>query len=152
MGVGGVEEVYNALSSSGSVSSQSQTAVNRAVGDNANYGAFVAASGDIAKGSFQGGAWSGGDLGSLGTSQLATQSSAALGRYSKQIKDLQSQVASGIKADGTAFSTTELQEANARISKAKAEAVTIVGNAQLSSQIRDGESRAALENMAKGTF
>lgn len=85
MGVGGANELSDAIHAAGPINNDMATTIQRGLNDSSNYGALVGKAADLTKGGFEGGAgeaqtWKSGDVTDVSAQQLAGQSGDAMMR------------------------------------------------------------------------
>lgn len=126
MGGFGNEQLQQTLANTPVTDPTTRQKVENAINDPSNFGSIASSSGDVVKGKWQSNGTFAGNHAELGTEQIATQSASSLERWRKDLYG-------GQASQGD-------------ISKAKAEALRILGNEQLTAKVKD---TAALEELQR---
>lgn len=154
MGVGGANELSDAIHEASPVSDDMAKTIQRGLNDSGNYGALIGKAADLSKGHFEeNGAWSSGKVTDTSAQQLAGQSGDAMMRSAGiSVTDTGKKDANGKAIDefrdksGAIISESEaIQQAAAHLQKdAGAKVSAISGNSDLEALVADDRSGAIL--------
>lgn len=152
MGVGGANQLSDAIHEASPVNDEMAKTIQRGLNDSGNYGALIGKAADLSKGHFEeNGAWSSGDVAETSAQQLAGQSGDAMMR-SAGISVTNQTDANGKDTDvfrdksGAIISESEaVQQAAAHLQKnAGAKVSAISGNSDLEALVADDKAGAIL--------